>query len=107
MKRADLYYPRLLLILGVLALLPSPVEADDAKKPAPSVAENSKPVTAAVTLPVYRPPLRGAPGGRISGGTRGDGSCITPLCAQSKLSRRGGGSIEAAVTSAGEGLGAH
>jgi hypothetical protein len=71
MKRAHLIYPRSLLILGVLALLPLPVGADDAKKPAPSVTENSKPVTAAVTLPVYKPPLRGAPGGRISGGTRG------------------------------------
>jgi hypothetical protein len=71
MKRAHLTYIRSLLMLGVLALLPLPVGADDPKKPAPTGAQKNGPLTAAVTMPVYKPPLRGAPGGRISGGTRG------------------------------------
>jgi hypothetical protein len=34
--------------------------------------QHRKPIRAA-NLPVYKPPLRGAPGGRVGGGTRGTG----------------------------------
>jgi hypothetical protein len=34
-----------------------------------------------VGMPVYHPPLRGAPGGRIGGGTRGIGDELIGLCA--------------------------
>lgn len=36
-------------------------------------SQTQDPVTA-VAAPVYKPPLRGAPGGRVGGGTRGTGS---------------------------------
>ena len=32
-------------------------------------------------IPIYRPPLRGAPSGRVAGGTRGFGEQIPQLCA--------------------------
>ncbi len=53
---------------GLAALLPgSPALPEDAKE------SSKKTATANVVTPVYKPPLRGAPGGRIGGGTRGTG----------------------------------
>jgi hypothetical protein len=42
------------------------------KAPAPSgAAPDQKKVASAESTPVYKPPLRGSPGGRVGGGTRG------------------------------------
>jgi len=38
-----------------------------------SAQKKEAPAQTAVTVPTYRPPLRGAPGGRVGGGTRGTG----------------------------------
>jgi hypothetical protein len=48
---------------------PKGSEASDQKSPPP------------VSLPVYQPPLRGAPGGRVGGGTRGMGEELIALFA--------------------------
>jgi len=45
------------------------LEASDQKSPPP------------ISLPVYQPPLRGAPGGRVGGGTRGMGEELIALLA--------------------------
>jgi hypothetical protein len=51
------------------------------KKPASPEPEQKKKKTATtVDMPVYKPPLRGAPGGRVGGGTRGLDSELTFLC---------------------------
>lgn len=39
----------------------------------PQTQSQTKPPTTATAVPVYKPPLRGAPGGRVGGGTRGTG----------------------------------
>jgi hypothetical protein len=55
-------------VLAVAAVLPvSYADAQDKK------AADKKPPPVTVTAPVYKPPLRGAPGGRLGGGTRGTG----------------------------------
>lgn len=41
-------------------------------KPTPPPRSEPQPSTSAGSAPVYQPPLRGAPRGRIGGGTRGD-----------------------------------
>ena len=61
-----------LMSLGALALLLvtsaiSQEKKEPDKKPAPAA------VAAPAGTPVYKPPLRGAPGGRVGGGTRGTG----------------------------------
>ncbi|MGE5842799.1 MAG: DUF928 domain-containing protein [Deltaproteobacteria bacterium] len=46
--------------------------ADKEKAPAPQrTGEDQKKGSAAGSVPVYKPPLRGSPGGRVGGGTRG------------------------------------
>jgi uncharacterized protein DUF928 len=56
---------RTLVVAGLVStLVTPPVFAQDRK-------DTSSPVITAA--PVYRPPLRGAPGGRVGGGTRGTG----------------------------------
>lgn len=64
-----------LMALGVLAaLLPvSSAEAQQKKE------GDKKPAAATVAAPVYKPPLRGAPGGRLGGGTRGTGRDVFVL----------------------------
>ncbi|HEU5323458.1 MAG TPA: DUF928 domain-containing protein [Methylomirabilota bacterium] len=52
----------------VLAAVVGPAAVLDAQQPA-----ESRDVKAGVAAPVYKPPLRGAPGGRVGGGTRGTG----------------------------------
>ena len=62
-----------LILLAALALaLPAPAAAQQppSAPPAPPRAD-SPPKPGAVTVPVYKPPLRCAPGGRVGGGTRG------------------------------------
>ncbi len=63
------------LIVGFTLVMPSiAVPADQQKKPAQQGVEekDQKSVIAAET-PVYKPPKRGAPAGRVGGGTRGPG----------------------------------
>jgi len=53
---------------GLTVLLPvSSALSEEAKE------QGTKTSTASVATPVYKPPLRGAPGGRIGGGSRGTG----------------------------------
>lgn len=54
---------------GKDAAIGQPKEPPSATPPSPdqSVAKTS------VDLPIYKPPLRGSPGGRVGGGTRGEG----------------------------------
>lgn len=46
-------------------------QVEERQKEAISTKEKQKKVTSTMVAPVYRPPLRGAPGGRLGGGTRG------------------------------------
>jgi hypothetical protein len=65
---------RPLAALTIAILLPTtPGLAQDTKGAPPGAPEASRPAgtAAAATPPVYKPPLRGAPGGRIGGATRG------------------------------------
>jgi hypothetical protein len=57
------------LALAVAIGIAMPLEAQ--QKPAQGGAADAK---ASVEAPVYKPPLRGAPGGRVGGGTRGTGA---------------------------------
>jgi Domain of Unknown Function (DUF928) len=62
--------------LLVLAMVfPTSSSAQDKKDSpqAPRGESQPKPATTTAAVPVYKPPLRGAPGGRIGGGTRGSG----------------------------------
>jgi hypothetical protein len=67
--------------LSALALLvPCSLGAQQQPPPSPSGQQSAprtpdKPPVAAASapVPVYKPPLRGAPGGRVGGGTRGTG----------------------------------
>jgi uncharacterized protein DUF928 len=70
-------------LLVILPTLPSsaaspasPASKDERDVPIPTPTQGkAAPVTAAVpAAPVYKPPLRGAPGGRVGGGTRGTGN---------------------------------
>ena len=45
--------------------------AEVQQKKADQGGEASKKITATSSVPVYKPPVRGAPGGRVGGGTRG------------------------------------
>jgi hypothetical protein len=58
----------------------SPPSNEQKEKQDPKVLEsqNQKSV-APVNMPVYQPPLRGAPGGRVGGGTRGIGEQLVTL----------------------------
>jgi hypothetical protein len=57
------------MMLSVLALaLAAPAAA---QQPPSAPPRTDSPPKAAVAVPVYKPPLRGAPGGRVGGGTRG------------------------------------
>jgi len=53
-------------------IVPQPEERKDKPTSKGLEPEGQKSVTP-VGLPIYRPPLRGAPGGRVGGGTRGIG----------------------------------
>src|SRR5437899_2800630 len=57
-----------------LLLLPSLGTAQDKQKEkaaTPSTQSQSKNPPTTGNVPIYKPPLRGAPGGRVGGGTRG------------------------------------
>src|SRR5262245_58427668 len=62
--------------LVVLAMVFPNLSSAQDKKDAPQAPRGeSQPKAATLTpaVPVYQPPLRGAPGGRVGGGTRGSG----------------------------------
>ncbi len=64
--------PRTVPLLGIaLAILLLPLEAwaDQQPGPSPSSGQQKSPATP-IAAPVYKPPVRGAPGGRVGGGTR-------------------------------------
>lgn len=56
--------------LWIITIIAPPVSVEAQQKPAEAVKSDSK---AASSAAVYKPPLRGAPGGRVGGGTRGTG----------------------------------
>jgi hypothetical protein len=65
-----------LVWLAVLAMaIPTFSHAQDKKDspPAPRGESQPKAATTTAAVPTYKPPLRGAPGGRVGGGTRGSG----------------------------------
>jgi Domain of Unknown Function (DUF928) len=62
------------LIIGFLLGLPVEGFSQDSKTSQPSdqnLKDQSKKTEAPASVPVYTPPKRGAPGGRVGGGTRG------------------------------------
>jgi len=61
-----------IFLAGLVLAFPATVGAQQppSTPPAPPRAE-SPPKPGTVNVPVYKPPLRGAPGGRVGGGTRG------------------------------------
>ncbi len=63
-------------VLLALCLLVSPSIGLSDDKPAPPrlQAQASQSQPSITAMPVYKPPLRGAPGGRVGGGTRGGGN---------------------------------
>src|SRR5262249_9720599 len=70
MKSATTTSSILAALLVVLATRPG--AAQDKKNGAQPSQSKERSNTA--SMPVYKPPLRGAPGGRVGGGTRGSGS---------------------------------
>lgn len=58
-----------IVLWSVTFVTPPPV-VEAQQKPAEAVSSDAKGSSSA---PVYKPPLRGAPGGRVGGGTRGTG----------------------------------
>jgi hypothetical protein len=68
---------RRLAFIALITMLadPSPLLAQSPPPQPPPTPSSQAPAprgqTASIAVPVYKPPLRGAPGGRIGGGTRG------------------------------------
>ena len=78
MKRTSIYMTLLLLALGGAGITYAADKQDEAKKPPPQQAEQKVKQADKVQangsgshVPVYVPPLRGAPLSRVGGGTRG------------------------------------
>lgn len=68
---------RLIATISILTvgLTAGPGLSQEPRTPQPSTTVQSQSQTAqAAAAPIYKPPLRGAPGGRIGGGTRGTGT---------------------------------
>ncbi|HEY3067424.1 MAG TPA: DUF928 domain-containing protein [Methylomirabilota bacterium] len=64
----------LLALAALLAGYPSAARAgEDGRRLRPQPAPEIRLAQATTSVPVYKPPLRGAPGGRVGGGTRGAG----------------------------------
>src|SRR5437867_6045436 len=59
----------LTLVLG--SVVPALGAEEQAQKPKTQVEEKQKKAASTTLAPVYKPPVRGAPGGRLGGGTRG------------------------------------
>jgi Domain of Unknown Function (DUF928) len=61
-----------LLMAGLILGVPfSGSGADTPQKKSDQAGDVSKKITSTSPVPVYKPPVRGAPGGRVGGGTRG------------------------------------
>jgi len=58
------------IALGSITFLVPPAPGHAQQKPPEAASPDAK---ATASAPVYKPPLRGAPGGRVGGGTRGTG----------------------------------
>jgi hypothetical protein len=65
---------------GVVPQSPSPNDQKGKQVPKGLESQDQKPATP-ITMPIYQPPLRGAPGGRVGGGTRGIGNELVTLFA--------------------------
>ncbi len=63
------------LALSLVAVEPRAAE------PAPGTPTTATPTPTATSTPVYQPPARGKPRGRVGGGTRGAGSALPALVA--------------------------
>jgi hypothetical protein len=61
----------LVALLGIVAAAASPAAAQDRRDTSVPIPTQEKEPTKVASAPVYKPPLRGAPGGRVGGGTRG------------------------------------
>ena len=61
------------IALFSVTVIAPPTPGDAQQKPASGTAAPDAKATATASAPVYKPPLRGAPGGRVGGGTRGTG----------------------------------
>ena len=59
------------IALFSITVIAPPTPGDAQQRPAAGAATPD--ATATASAPVYKPPLRGAPGGRVGGGTRGTG----------------------------------
>jgi hypothetical protein len=59
------------VMMALLAGFPLSGTAADVQQKKAGQAEISKKITGTATVPIYKPPIRGAPGGRVGGGTRG------------------------------------
>lgn len=57
------------ILLALVVIMAPPIPLDAQQKPPDSRAGDAK----ATTVSEYKPPMRGAPGGRVGGGTRGTG----------------------------------
>lgn len=71
-----------IFVLAFMAWIPLPKTAaadQPARSMSPGLEEPNKGPTNALGMPVYKPPKRGAPGGRVGGGTRGSGDDIPAL----------------------------
>lgn len=66
----------LIALSALLVMVPASRGGSEEKREASQSQpgeSQTKAAPTAVALPVYKPPLRGAPGGRVGGGTRGSG----------------------------------
>ncbi len=57
----------------------TPSSDDQREKPNKGLESQNKKMITPVSMPVYKPPLRGAPGGLVGGGTRGTGKEVFTL----------------------------
>jgi hypothetical protein len=70
-ERAALVVALVVGLAAPAAAQPTPAPAPKRDAPPAPARPDPPPAPAAATVPVYKPPLRGAPGGRVGGGTRG------------------------------------
>lgn len=72
----------ILLLMSALVtgmIVPTVVRAESAPSspnPTATIDQSKNPVTP-IAVPIYKPPVRGAPGGRVGGGTRGGDQTFT------------------------------
>jgi hypothetical protein len=67
---------RLIAMMSILTvgLAPGPGQSQEPRTAQPpTTVQSQSQIAAPAAAPLYKPPLRGAPGGRIGGGTRGTG----------------------------------